>query len=110
MDGREDRRPRANDDPGLAHRDPLALVAAFRIRERRVENGDPPAEASPEPAHGLWRQRDLGHEHDGPAIPRERGSARLEVDLGLSASGRAVQEQMTSPGVQRSDDRAIASR
>ena len=43
---REDGRARSDDDAGLARGDPLALVAPLRLRQPRVEHGDPVAEAA----------------------------------------------------------------
>ena len=74
---REDGRARADDDRRLAGDDPLALVAPLRVGQRRVQDGDAVAEAGPEAAEGLRRQRDLGDEHDRAAArarapPRRR--------------------------------------
>ena len=104
-DGREDRRARADDDARLPARDPLALVAPLGVRERRVQHRDAVAEARREPADGLRRERDLGHEHDRAAPALERGGAGLEVDLGLAAAGRAVEEDVAAAPVERGDDR-----
>ena len=69
-----------------------------------MEDGDPVAEARPEAAERLRRQRDLGHEHDRAPTPLERRRARLEVDLGLAAAGRAREQQVRAAGVEALDD------
>jgi hypothetical protein len=86
---REHRRARADDDAGLARRDPLALVAPLGLGQAGVEHGDPLAEARLEAAERLRGERDLGDEHDRAQSPLERGRAGLEVDLGLAAARRS---------------------
>src|SRR6185503_9014146 len=56
---REDRRARADDDAGLAARDPLALVAALGVGQPGVQDRDAVAEARADAADGLRRERDL---------------------------------------------------
>ena len=103
----EDGRARADDDARLAAGDPLALVAPLGVPERGMEDRDPVAEAGPEPADGLGREPDLGDEHDRAQAPLQRRLARLEIDLGLAAPGRAVQEEVgAEPLVHRADDAA----
>ena len=102
-DRREDRRPRADDDARLAPRDPLALVAALRIGQARVQDREPVAEARREAAGCLRRQRDLRHQHDRTEPALERRRARLEVDLGLAAAGRS-REQEVPAAPERTDD------
>ena len=112
---REDRRPRADDDPRLAARDPVALVAPLGLPERRVEDRDRVAEALPEPADRLRRERDLRHEHDRAEPARERRLAGLEVDLGLAAPGRPDEQEMrglraVEPGDDPRDRRLLLRR
>ena len=92
----EDRRAGADDDRSVAACDPLPLVAALGLGERRVEDGDAVAEAGAEAADRLRRERDLRDEHDRAASPLERGRARLDVDLGLAAAGRAVEQEVAA--------------
>ena len=66
---REHRRAGAHDDPRVAAGDPVALVAALRPAEGRVEDRDAVAEPAPEPPDRLRRERDLRHEHDGAESP-----------------------------------------
>ena len=91
---REDRRAGADDDPRLAARDPIALVAPLGLPERRVEDRDRVAEALPEAADRLRGERDLRHEHDRAEAARERRLAGLEVDLGLAAPGRPDEQEV----------------
>ena len=58
-----------------------------------MEQRDAVAEARAEAADGLRRERDLRDEHDRAEPALERRRARLEVDLGLAAAGRAVEQE-----------------
>ena len=100
LDRSEDRRPCSDHDTCRARRDPLALVTALRVAQRRVEHGYPVTEALTEATDGLRRQSDLGHEHDDPSVALERRRRRLEVHLRLPAPGRAVQEDVAPAGVE----------
>ncbi|MEP7223413.1 MAG: hypothetical protein ABI783_00455 [Actinomycetota bacterium] len=104
VDGCEDRGARADDDASLPGNDPLPLVTSLRLGERRVENGNEPAEARTEPANRLRGQGYLRHEHNRTSPALERGRTCLEVDLGLTAPRRTVQEKMTSSSIEPSDD------
>ena len=93
---REHGRAGADDDRRLAGDDPLPLVSPLRLREARVEHGDALAEAGPEAAERLRRQRDLRHEDDRAAARGEGGLAGPDVDLGLAASGRAGEQDVAA--------------
>src|SRR5207302_3467255 len=80
----EDGRARADDDRRLAGCDALALVAALRLAQPRVEDGDAVAEALAEASERLRREGDLRHEHDRSTPAGERGLARADVHLGLA--------------------------
>ena len=102
---REHGRPRADDDPRLAPRDPVALVAPLRRAERRVHDRDAVAEPATESSHRLRREGDLRHEHDRPEPALERCRAGLEVDLRLAAAGRPLEEDVLADAlVERRDD------
>ena len=103
-DRREDGRARTDDDAGLAGGDSLALVAPLGVREGGVQHGDALAEAGGEASDRLGRERDLRHEHDRAAPTLERRGAGAEVDLGLAAARRPVQEDVPAAGVERGDD------
>ena len=90
----EDRRARADYDPRLATGDAIPLVAPLGLPECGVEDRDRVAEALAEPADGLGREGDLGHEHDGAETSRECRFARLEVHLGLAAARRPDEQEM----------------
>ncbi len=84
---REDRGAGTDDDTGLTRRDPLPLVAPFRLGPGGVQHGDAVAEPGAEPADGLRRERDLGDQHDRSSPTLDRDRARLEVDLRLAGAG-----------------------
>ena len=97
--------PRADDDPRLPARDPVALVASLGVAERRMDDRDEVAEAAPEAADGLRRKRDLRDEDDRSQAALEGCGTRLEVHLGLPAARRPVeQDVLTDPLVERRDD------
>ena len=63
------------------------------------------AEAGAEATDRLRRERDLGDEHDRAEAALERRRARLQVDLGLAAAGRAGEQQvLAEPLVERGSD------
>ncbi len=103
LDRSEDGRPGPDDDPGLAAGDALPLVAALRLGQPRVQDGDGRAEPRPEPRGCLRREGDLGDEDDRRAPARERGLAGADVDLGLPAPRRAVQQEVARAS-ERADD------
>ena len=92
----EDRRARPDHDRRGAGRDALPLVAPLGLGQRRVQHGDAVAEACSEAADRLRRERDLGDEDDHASPLPQRGLRRLEVDLGLAAAGRAVEQETTA--------------
>ena len=100
---RREQRTRAHDDSGLAGEDALALVSASRVGQPRVQQRHPVSEARAEAADRLRGQGDLGHQYDRRAAALERGRAGLEVDLGLAASGLAVEQEGTAVRVQGRD-------
>ena len=93
---REDRRARTDDDARLAARDPLALVAALCLGERRVQDRDALAEALPHASHRLRCERDLRHEDDRAEPALEHRRAGLEVHLGLARAGCAVEQEVAA--------------
>ena len=109
---REDRGARADHDRRLAGGDPLALVTALCVGQRRVQDRHPVAEPRAKAAHGLRRERDLGDEDDHAEPAAQRLAGRLEVDLGLPAPGGAVEQEMASfveGAPQRSSARSCVS-
>ena len=104
-DRREHRRARADDDPRLAARDALALVAALGVGQRRVEDRDAVAEPRADAADGLRRERDLRDEDDRAEAALEHRRARLQVDLGLAGAGRAVEQDVAGAAVDDARDR-----
>ena len=57
-----------------------------------MEHGDPVPEAGSEPPHGLRRQGDLRHQHDGALAPVQAGFDAPQVHLGLAAARDPVQQ------------------
>jgi hypothetical protein len=101
---REDGGAGADHDRRLAGGDPLALVTPLGLGQRRVQDGDAVAEAEPEAAERLRRQRDLRHEHDRAAAPRERRFAGADVHLGLAAPRRAVEQEVPAARLEQLRD------
>ena len=97
---REDRGARPDDDLRLPERDSLALVAALCVGQAGMQQRDRIAEARLEPSERLRGQRDLGHEHDRCLAALQRRRARLQVDLGLAATGFAVEKEVAAAGVE----------
>ena len=104
VNGREDRGAGADDDGRGPRRDALPLVAPLGVAESRVQDRDAVAEARAEASHGLGRERDLRDEHDDASVTRERGRGSLEVDLGLAAAGRPMEENVRTACVECRDD------
>ena len=67
-----------------------------------MQHGHLIAERTAEPAHGLGRQADLGHEDDRAPAGGEGPAHRLEVDQRLAAPGHA-EEHGPVAGAQRLD-------
>ena len=101
---REHGRPRADDDRSLARDDPLPLVAPLSLGQARVEKCDAVTEARAETAERLWRERDLGHEHDRAAARGKRRLACADVDLGLAAAGRAFEQDVAAAAHEQDRD------
>ena len=74
-----------------------------------MQDRDAVAEARAEATHRLGCQRDLRDEHDDASVTRERGRGSLEVDLGLAAPGRPVEENVAAAGVECDAIRSTAS-
>ena len=98
---REDGRAGADDDPRLAGGDPLALVAPLGLASAPSGAARSGRRTGPEAADRLRRERDLRDEDDRAEPALERRRAGLEVDLGLAAPGRAVEEEAPAARVDR---------
>ena len=92
----EDGRAGADDHSGVPGRDALALVAPLGLGEARVEQRHALAEPRAEPSERLRRERDLRYEDDRAEAALEGGRTRPEVDLGLAAAGRAVEQEVSA--------------
>ena len=91
---REQRRTRSHHDVGGAVEHPAPLVVALPCRQRAVQNRDALAEARHEAPERLRRERDLRHEHDHAETLRQRLGRDTQIDLGLSACGDAVKQEV----------------
>ena len=94
----EHRAAGADDDGRLAQADAPPLVEPFPGGEAAVEHRDPVPEAGGESAHGLGRQGDLRHQHDGALPLLEAGFDAPEVHLRLAAARDPVEEGRLAGG------------
>ena len=92
LQGRKDRRARADHDSGLAPGDAPPLVVAFADAQARVEHGDGLAEVRGHAAEQLRGQGDLRHQEHGGAALVQRFLDERDVDGGLAAAGHAVEQ------------------
>ncbi len=93
LNGREQRRARADHDAGFAGRRRAPHAPALRTRQRRVPFDRRAAEAALEAAHELIGERDL-RQHDQRLLPAlERARHRLEINLRLARAGDAVEQR-----------------
>ncbi len=103
--GSEHRGARADHDRRFATCNTRALVPSLRLGQRRMKDRDAFAEAFAKAADGLRREGDLGNENDCTPTALECDRAGLEIDLGLPASRRSVEEEVRALlGVERADD------
>ena len=102
---RKERRARAHNHVGVALARHVPLVEALAHREARVQNGHVVAEAAAKAPHRLRRERDLGHNHDGPAPLCSHAFDGVEVDLRLARARDAVDKHhVTLCGVRGARD------
>ena len=96
-DRAEQCRTRTDHDAPLARVDLAPLLPRFATRQTGMAHCDLSRESRPEPRDRLRRERDLGNQDDHPAAGIQRSLRDLEVDLGLPAAGRAVQQEGLAP-------------
>ena len=72
-----------------------------------MQHADAAGEALSEAAHRLRRERDLRDQHDRAPAGRHRVVEHIEVDLGLTAAGHALEQQS---GAVATVDRAADAR
>ncbi len=89
----EHRRARTHAHPRLAAAKSQPFVVALAAAKRRMQDRDHVAEARLKAPQHLWRQSDLGHQHDRRAAGLERRLHRMQIDLGLARAGDAVQQE-----------------
>ena len=101
-DRREHRAARAHHQSHLPAGHHVPLLVALRGGEPAVEDGHALVrEARQQPAAGLRRERDLGHQHERGAPGRKRLRDEPHVDLGLARARHAEEEVLREAGVQR---------
>ncbi len=91
VQGSKDGRAGAQDHRGPPVPDPPPLHGLLGRGKAAVEDGQPAREARPEALHHLGSERYLRDQHACPAPLLQAARHRLQVDLGLAASGDAVQ-------------------
>ena len=96
---REDRQPRAQHQIGQAQMCRQPAAQSLRRCHAAVQRDDAPAgEARREAGLELRRQVDLGHQHQRLPAGLEGAGRGVQVDLGLAASGHAVQQHRRGIG------------
>ncbi len=91
--GSEQRRPRPDDDAGLAALGAVPFVKALALPQGAVQQRQLLAEPRLEAPDHLRRQGDLGHGHDGrPPLPQRQVHA-VQVDFGLAAARHPMHEE-----------------
>ena len=89
----EQRRPGSHGDGYVASAKTLPLGKAFARAQSTVQHGELVAEAGSESPQDLMGERDLGNQDQGLSTRRQRVGDGPEVDLGLAASGDAVEKE-----------------
>ena len=90
---REQGRAGADHDHRLAAPDAAPLVETLAVGKPGVQDGDAAVEAALEAADQLRGERDLRHQHQRALAGGQGDGDGLQIDLGLAASGDAVQEE-----------------
>ncbi len=101
---REDREPRAEDEPGVARGRGVPRRAALAGGQAAVQRRD--GQSRQRVAHArdeLRRQVDLGHQHQHLAAAREHRRRCGQVHVGLAAAGDAVQQERRERAVRLRD-------
>ncbi len=71
-----------------------------------MQHRDGHGETLAEAPHELWRESDLGHQHQGTVSVLQAVRHRVQVDLGLAAAGDAMKQEgreLSGGGVDRGD-------
>ena len=79
--------------------DQIPLVEALPLTHARVKHRHRITEASTETRHRLWRERDLGHEHDRIAPRLQLFLDRAEEHFGLARPRNAIEHYHFPIGV-----------
>ena len=102
-EGQEERRAGADDGARLAAQDGAPDAGALLASDLGMPFRRPRAEARGEAVEERAGQRDLGQQHQRLPAAAERLGDRLEIDLGLSRSGHAVEERDREAAARRVD-------
>ena len=103
---REHRRARADRQRHRAGPQRTPRARALALGEARVQHRDRVAEAGPEPADQLRRERDLGHQEQRALALGARLGDGAQIDLGLARAGDAAeQERLRRARAHPPDDR-----
>ncbi len=97
LERREDRRPGAHHDRDVAAANAVPLIVTLAVGQAAVLNGDLCSEARTKEARERGRQRDLGREDQNAPAGRHDERREPEVQLGLAASGHAVEQNGPKP-------------
>ena len=86
------------------------MPASLGVGHVAVKHGDV-AEAGPKTLLSLWREADLGDQHNRLAPVRDYFLNRANVNFGLAAAGDAVQHDgLLVARLERSEDRRLSAR
>ncbi len=100
---REHRRACAHDHPRFAAQAGGPGAGAFAIVEAGMQRMHRHAQALAEACQRLRGQADLGHQHQCLASPAQAVGDGVQIDLGLSAAGHAIEQEGAEP--RGADDR-----
>ena len=89
----EYRRAGANDYPGFPRADPLPFVVSLTRPQRGVEHPDLVAKMGRKQPQQLRRQSDFWHHHQRGPAPLQHPADQLQIHLGLSAAGDAIEQR-----------------
>ena len=92
LNGREDRRARADDDVDLRAADAMPLIVALAVGQAAVLDGHAIAEQRPERSGDGRRERDFRHEDDDAPAGSRHFARQPEIQLRLAAAGHAVEQ------------------
>ena len=90
---RKGRGARADHGAGLPPADAVPGLGPLAFREGGVQDGRPLAKLAGQLTGEDGRQRDLGHQPDGPPTGLQSRANRPQVHLGLAAAGHPLEQR-----------------